>query len=493
MSSTTTDHSRTDPDLRSHLRWRFLSRLGIDELLLLCLAASVAIGVGAVVACATLLVLRSWRRGDASAIVRRVPAALYLLAAGGMAMISAARNSNPRGMAAAAGLTAIFWVGLILRARMTATLFGRMIDTLIVTSLFPAAIAVGQALMPVADPLYRVPTTYQNANFYAASAALTILLCLHRLDRIGCRRDARFRGRSRLYGAVLIANLLGLWASDSRMMIGALALSIVVYLFCARYWRLLEKWILLLGAGAALLLLVPSYFGRTLEIPRDLALRADIWKTALAGFVERPLSGWGIESYGMVRMLFAGPEAAHTHHLLLELLLDFGLLGTILLSVYLSLCWRRFRLGGAAQGEIRSSAGVIRSERLTRRKGCASDPASRRPLIAAVMAAFAVHGLADAALLSLQLVVWAAILLSAAGIGEHATSAGAESVSFGEHATSVGAESARVGVRTANTTLSHQPAWPLLQGIQARLRWLPPIRRVLDSFISAIPAQPPDR
>lgn len=220
----------------------------------------------------------------------------------------------------------------------------------------------------------RTAATLSNPNYLGAYLMVNVVLALGGLVRSFIRRpapppsrrpaaraqpgappDAVAQWLERLFYALVI--LFGLWGIDlsgSMMALmgvfAALGALMVLYAFVAesRRTRRIARVALGLSAGGAatvilVLSLAPSLpafespllvrLSDPLAVKRTLFKRIISWKTGLAGFVERPVIGWGDANYVVVYGRYvSGPGVAmaandHAHNQLIEEMATKGLLG----------------------------------------------------------------------------------------------------------------------------------------------------------------------
>lgn len=178
----------------------------------------------------------------------------------------------------------------------------------------------------------RYCSVFTNANFYGMVCAITILLCVHNL----CRTSKW--GVRIFYGCTVLVNFVAMYMTGSRTSIVVTAVSCAIYLMFTRRWKILG----LASAVLVSLLAVDILMGDHLDlIPRmdeivsSLDGRFDIWKNAVASITARPLFGYGTYSYIRVYNELGGWYALHAHNLLLEMVMDYGIVGLgILLGLF---------------------------------------------------------------------------------------------------------------------------------------------------------------
>lgn len=278
------------------------------------------------------------------------------------------RYGDTRAVALGVGMLFAAVALLFVQYAMTRRAFRLMLTISCAGSLLAFFVALAQRLW-LTQYLFqgRACATFVNANFYATVIEVTTLFAVYRLLRRGSV------ARTVFYVAVLCANLGGLYLCQSRaaflVVFGSVAL--LLALTDLRY----------LGhACAVLLIMLLLYSARGVWMPRldeagsDLAAgREQIWRTAGRMIRDHLLYGRGYLSYQQFYRAYHGFAANHAHNLLLDLLVNFGVVGAGLLLAYLAV----------------NLAGIVRIYL------CGAER-SKSALALAVLATVLVHGVVDA-------------------------------------------------------------------------------------------------
>ena len=105
--------------------------------------------------------------------------------------------------------------------------------------------------------------------------------------------------------------------------------------FRKKLWLLTYFLLLVVGAGILII-----FKGKIPLLPRvdqigiDFVKRMDIWKGALCSIADAPFFGRGYNSYVRIHQLYGTFTADHSHNLILELFMDFGIIGALILFAY---------------------------------------------------------------------------------------------------------------------------------------------------------------
>lgn len=194
---------------------------------------------------------------------------------------------------------------------------------------FPISMEIGTS----AD---RACSTFTNPNILAEYLAMAIPFVVY----------YSFNGRSvsaRILARIcLVAGVGGVAFSFSRGAYLALAI-IALVLAVANYRKIM---LIVLSIGSAILLIPDSVLGRLLSVgsmDASISERFDIWKLCIESFTRHPIFGLGPGIQNSWDMLAAGGvDAPHAHNIILQLLVEGGLILLILVALLL---YRHFRNG----------------------------------------------------------------------------------------------------------------------------------------------------
>lgn len=359
-----------------------------DDRVVIALVISVFISIYATAFMLIFITVYLIRHRRLNIILNSVKGSQYLAAFCILTLIVSLINGNKQGALLAFALAGFFMTALFLRSVMTRRLFDAVLTAGIYASLISFIVIFMQRIAAPDQESYRASSTFMNANFYAAGTEFIILFCVYQLTQAETRR----RG---IIIAALVWNLGGLYLCDCRTALFALIIAVPILLLLRRRLKALAA---VLGTAVLLFLvvwLVPGLFPRLYDTAGDLSLRLMIWKTALIGILRHPLWGQGSGTYLRIYAGYGGPVAMHAHNLLLDPLLNFGIVGTALLVGYLRLNIRSIR-----------RMLLLRQDR------------PRFQLVVAILVAVIVHGITDTTIFSVQTGLLLAMVLAAAGIME---------------------------------------------------------------------------
>jgi O-antigen ligase len=204
------------------------------------------------------------------------------------------------------------------------------------------------------EPLGRMSSVFMYANLLGAYLVVTLILALGlfilTVQQWQRQRNRHLNLKLGLLTLTIFLDSLGLFLTNSR---NAWALAFLAGLIFALYlgWNWLVAGFALLGGIISLAswgpnplrdslrLLVPSTIWARLSdemVPdRPLAtLRSTQWRFTLEMTQERPLLGWGLRSFTPLYEKSQGVWLGHPHNLYLMLMAETGIIGLILLSVW---------------------------------------------------------------------------------------------------------------------------------------------------------------
>jgi O-antigen ligase len=322
-------------------------------------------------------------------VASTTPGIQYLWALCTLGVVAALVNDNEVGMLIAMLLAVFFLIGAFARSIMTRMLFDKVILVSCAASLFSFAVAFIQYVTYKGD-LNRVCSVFINANYYAAVIEIVVLFALYKLCRAENREQRGF------YAIVIALNAVGLFFSGCRTAVFALCAAVSLMLFFYSRYKALAVYFGLCILLAVLTVTVPEAFPRMSQISNDMGTRIEIWHRAIEDIMRHPFFGEGALAYAGSHFIVEGMRIAHTHSIYLEPILSFGVIGTILILVYLkknlSPIW-----------EMRN----IKTDR------------DKFVLALGLLASVALHGIVDATAFSVQLGILLMLALAMAGIHEN--------------------------------------------------------------------------
>ncbi len=327
----------------------------------------------------------------------------WLLAMGALVILLPLWRKNWMGL----GMGMLFWCilvwGLYLLDIMTPQLFERLLDLALLLGFLSFAYAIYQEIF-LRELLFqgRAHSFYFNANYYAMMLSFWVLTAIYKLA------GRPSRGRAVCCLLSIATNLFALYLANSFSAMVSLAVSSLVLVLLLKQRRMLLLYGLAAAGLLALILFVPDLLPRTELIPASFANRIDLWLTALRGIFEHPLLGQGLLTYHVICQEVGGYLEIHAHNLYLDILLNFGLLGSVVLVGYF---WRSYVL-------------LYRFSPRSNHKGVYY-------LAGASLLAILIHGINDVTILWIQTGMFWLLLLSGLGIDRNIQTAKAAALQQG--------------------------------------------------------------
>lgn len=269
-------------------------------------------------------------------------------------------NQNWLGALLSVGMFILFGMVLFFRRYIHKNLWEQIIDIAIVLSVVSVIYAIGEQFYYMSlfedmsffyiqnKPQYRVHTFYFNANYYAMMILFIECMCIYKFFNM---KEIKWH----LYYTMMgILNLFALYLTGGRIAWLCLALAVFIML-------LLNKWYKLFGvaftgaiAAIATLALKPNLLPRLASQGLKIGRRTKIWDTALLIIKDSALFGRGpltyynvyesytaeyIKVYGLksLKQYKLGISSQHAHSMFLEPIVSFGIVGTIIICVYLGI------------------------------------------------------------------------------------------------------------------------------------------------------------
>ena len=236
------------------------------------------------------------------------------------------------GLAVAFGFTLAFVLGLYLRSVMTRNLFERVLTMICVLSLMGTVYAlVEKFVFPyfgMGNGDNRASAMFFYPNYFGNIISIVIIICAYKvLTR---------QGKKWFYYIIAFMNVISLYLCESMFAWVEIFLGVAVLLFLLDMHRLLALWLLMATvASFVIIVLDVNIIPRLSQAEVTTEIRFKIWDFAIKQIKEAPLFGHGFMSF-----LYTDTEqqlgflVPHSHNIILELLLDFGIVGTVLFLWY---------------------------------------------------------------------------------------------------------------------------------------------------------------
>lgn len=247
---------------------------------------------------------------------------------------------NYPGIGGALFLAILMIFSLFMRKEMTPKLFDFVTDIFCVLS--PISFIVGVVekfakngkytnihfALGILNPDNRSSSTFFNPNYYSFIIEIILLICVYKI--------ASGKGPKLFYFIIAGINIGGLFLCLTRsawipIFIG----TILIMLFLKKY----KYFWIFLGITALILAVVcifPHIIPRDYSLGKNANTRVEIWETAIKGLKLHILFGQGLWSYILIVKQIGGKMQLNAHNIILDPLINFGIINIIPLLIYLS-------------------------------------------------------------------------------------------------------------------------------------------------------------
>ena len=308
---------------------RLKNKYTSDEIAVLLIIFSIFISVYAVGACVVMQVVYLIATGRMKDIFFSVKNSKILMLLPVVAITTSAIYGSYVEIAVAIGVTFVLIAAVYIRYVMTKKLFDNIIELACFLSILIFIIALLEKIIFGFDnPKFRSESVFYNPNYYATMIEIIAIFAIYKL------MDAKRKYSIGYYILVLLVNLMGLILAQCRT-----AFAVIVLLVPVLFILLNKKKHLLIYAGfmavfAVLTFVIPEILPRVNSVDADIGKRMLIWKAAIGSIGSKPLFGGGCLTYAHIYLKYGGIKANHAHNILLEMLLNYGIVGSTFSIIY---------------------------------------------------------------------------------------------------------------------------------------------------------------
>lgn len=292
----------------------------------------------------------------------------------------------------------LFFIGIIIiakfiRKHITAEIFEKGLDITCIMAVITAFVClidfIYHQFILSSKGTYRSTLYFGNSNYLATLFATVIVICGYKLLN-------HYR-KSIIYYVVALFCAIGAYFTGSMFVWVEVFIGCSALLLLTRRHQMLSALFLLAGTFIIVLYCMPDIMPRINESNITTDNRITIWSTTLKAIKDAtPFLGKGFMAYYHIMDLYPGSYyTGHSHSIFLEPILDFGIIGTLMLVVYFCYFYKRVTLCKNAQ-----------------HKFCISS------LIIAFSLAIVVHGTTDLTFIWIQTGLFYALIFASIGIEE---------------------------------------------------------------------------
>lgn len=308
---------------------RLKTKYTLDELAVLLIIFSIFVSVYAVGACVVMLVIYLIATGRIKEIFLGVKNSIILMLLPVIAITMSAIYGSLIEIGIAVGVTFVLIAAVYMRYVMTKKLFDDVIELSCFLSIIVFVIALLQKLIwGFYNPAFRSESVFYNPNYYATMIEIITIFALYKLMDIKRKYSLGY------YILVLCVNLAGLILAQCRTAFAVIVLLVPVLFILLNKKKYLFIYIGFMAAVAIFIFIIPDILPRGESVDDDIGKRMLIWKAAISSIGDRPFFGGGCLAYRHVYLLYGGIDANHAHNILLEMLINYGIIGSAFSIIY---------------------------------------------------------------------------------------------------------------------------------------------------------------
>ncbi len=272
-------------------------------------------------------------------------------------IIVALFSGNFIGVACSVGLLLLIYIALYARRYLTPTTFERALNLCCVLGPITGILCFVEYfyhLFTTTSPTeeFRCELYYFNSNYLATVLGTVIIICAYKV--------VMRKGNPIPYFFAAALTALGAYLSGSMFVWIEVFIGCAVLLMVSRQNQLLSILFLLAGTGVIILYFIPGLIPRIEHAEGTTNNRIMIWKVCLDSIKNNPVFGKGFLTYFHIKGDYAGSyNSTHAHNILMELILSFGIVGTIPIAIYFITYFKRVFLCHKAQSKYHASILIL--------------------------------------------------------------------------------------------------------------------------------------
>jgi len=235
------------------------------------------------------------------------------------------------GLAIGLGMIVALILGLYLRSVMTKDLFEKVLTLICGISMTGTVYAALEAFVYYLDKganNHRIAAMFSHPNYFGTIAATVILICVYKF--LTERENKWF------YFVAAGMNVISLYLCKSMFAFIEVFIGVVVLLIVLKKFRLFLLWISTACIGVYVIFFAGiDLIPRLNDVSVTIMLRQHIWSMAIDAIKSNPIFGHGFMSFGyLFHASYKNNMIPHSHSIYLDLLLNFGIVGSIFFLWY---------------------------------------------------------------------------------------------------------------------------------------------------------------
>lgn len=242
------------------------------------------------------------------------------------------------GIVTGAGVVLAIVLGLYLRSIMTRDLFERMMTLICAFSMTSAAYAIIEKVIKVMDSgrsVQRISAVFFHPNYFGTIVGTVIIICAY---KVLSRQSHQW-----FYYMVAMINVISIYLCKSMFVWVEVFIGIAVLLVVFKRHRLLSIWLLAATLGGFFVFFLDVHIiPRLYDVEVTVRLRRQIWELAIDQIRKSPLIGHGFYSFiYLFKKSYHNQIIPHAHSIYLDMLLNFGLIGSGLFLCYIGKFYKK--------------------------------------------------------------------------------------------------------------------------------------------------------
>lgn len=274
-------------------------------------------------------------------------------------LLIALYNKNFIGIACSLACFLIVIISYYVRTTVTEQTFERCLDICCIAAIPLTVAAIVDKILCNAVPNHRIQLWFFNPNYFCAIMAAIVVICAFKVTS--------HKNGVMLYYICAAFAAVSMYIGQSMFAFVEMFVGLCVLLILKRKHLMLAIFLMAVCFCLIMIYCIPDLMPRIFESNITTDRRIRIWNDAMAFIQENPLFGRGFLSYYQ----YAGehPEiyqTTHAHNFALEPLISFGIVGSVLLLLFLwsyyskvTECKELLRVNCATTLILAISAGVL--------------------------------------------------------------------------------------------------------------------------------------
>lgn len=172
----------------------------------------------------------------------------------------------------------------------------------------------------------RVEGTFFNPNYYALMLEFFIMIGLYKIVR------SKTKTKQITYGFITICNIIAIYYTGNRTSYAVLIVALFIFIYIIGYKKIAIATVVILGL-IGIIAAISGLMPRMDNLLWAFEDRFYIWETSWKAFKDNMWFGQGPNTYAMIYAEYGGKYTMHAHNIVLDTLLNYGIIGTTLLSI----------------------------------------------------------------------------------------------------------------------------------------------------------------